>query len=230
MAKQSKKTFLMYKDWIPMMKSMPREKLGDLMYAVACYQNGEDVDIEDPIVESIFEMFRLKFDENDEAYRDQCEKNARIAKERSVTKRNEASRTSTDMDMDMDMDSDKDTDKDFEKDKEFLTEHKNTCSEQSTEPDVTPDCEALVLADGSEWYPTVERFAKYERLYPGVNVKQEFAKMRSWCLDNPKKRKTRNGISRFITSWLNRAQDGSSRTSPYMDAIKDRVNIVDSWI
>lgn len=110
----SKKTFLMYKDWIPMMKSMPREKLGELMYAVACYQSGEDVEIEDMMVRSMFELFKLKFDENDEAYQKQCEKNASIAKERSVTKRHDSSRTVTDKDMDKDMDKDSDKDKDLD--------------------------------------------------------------------------------------------------------------------
>lgn len=223
--KQSKKTFLMYKDWIPLMKTLPREKLGDLMYAVACYQAGEDVQIDDPIVSSIFEMFRVKFDENEAAYQEQCEKNARIARERTVTKRNEPSRTLTDMDKDMDKDRDKDRDKGL--DKESLTGQKASCSEQSTEP--TPDCDGLILNDGSEWWPTVERYKEYERCYPGVNVQREFAKMRSWCIDNPKKRKTRNGIARFVNSWLSKEQDSGTRASPYMQSIQNRVANVDDW-
>lgn len=190
----SKKTFLMYKDWIPLMKSLPREKLGDLMYAVACYQDGEAVEIEDSIVGAIFEMFKMKFDSDNEAYKEQCEKNARIARERVVTKRNESSRTSTDMDMDRD------------KDKESLKRHnKTSCSEQSSEP--AADCEALILNDGSEWQPTAKQYDEYVRLYPKVNVKRSFADMRAWCLSNPKKRKTKSGITRFVNAWLCKEQD-----------------------
>lgn len=189
----SKKTFLMYKYWIPLMKSLPREKLGDLMYAVACYQDGEAVEIEDSMVGAIFEMFRTKFDSDNEAYKEQCEKNARIARERVVTKRNESSRTSTDMDMDRD------------KDKESLKRHKTSCSEQSSEP--AADCEALILNDGSEWHPTAKQYDEYVRLYPKVDVKRSFADMRAWCLSNPKKRKTKSGITRFVNTWLCKEQD-----------------------
>ena len=37
-------------------------------------------------------------------------------------------------------------------------------------------------------------------------------KMRGWCLGNPKRRKTRYGIKRFVTSWLGKEQDRPSKT------------------
>lgn len=73
------------------------------------------------------------------------------------------------------------------------------------------DVEALVLNDGSKWRPTEALFAEYVRLYPNVDVKQQFNVMRSWCLSNPKKRKTRRGITRFVNSWLAREQDKGYR-------------------
>ena len=114
--KQSKTTFLMYKDWIPLMKTMPREKLGDLMFAVACYQEGEPVEIEDQMVRSVFEMFKLKFDENETAYLEQCEINAQIAREREEKKKNEASRCVKNRDEEERSITYKDRDKDIDKD------------------------------------------------------------------------------------------------------------------
>ena len=76
---------------------------------------------------------------------------------------------------------------------------------QTSEPEA--DVEALILNDGSEWRPTSALFAEYVRLYPNVDVKQQFNEMRGWCLSNPKKRKTAKGIKRFVNSWLAREQD-----------------------
>ena len=44
-------------------------------------------------------------------------------------------------------------------------------------------------------------------LYPAVDVMQELRNMKGWCQDNPRKRKTKKGIRRFVGSWLAREQD-----------------------
>ncbi len=80
---------------------------------------------------------------------------------------------------------------------------------QSSEPEA--DVEALTLNDGSEWKPTEALFAEYVRLYPNVDVKQQFNEMRSWCLSNPQKRKTKRGITRFVNTWLAKEQDKGYR-------------------
>ena len=73
----------------------------------------------------------------------------------------------------------------------------------------------LVLNDGTEWRPSAALVAEYVRLYPGVDVKQQFNEMRAWCLSNPKKRKTHRGIKRFVNSWLSGEQDKASRVRRY---------------
>lgn len=84
---------------------------------------------------------------------------------------------------------------------------------QTSEPEA--DVEALILNDGSEWRPSEALFAEYVRLYPNVDVKQQFNEMRGWCISNPPKRKTRRGITRFVNSWLSKEQDkGSRRFAP----------------
>lgn len=80
-------------------------------------------------------------------------------------------------------------------------------------PKRNADCEALPLNDGTEWRPTEDEFKEFIRIYPAVNVRQEFASMRGWLIGNPTKRKTNRGIKRFVTSWLSRAQDKPKPTT-----------------
>ena len=52
----------------------------------------------------------------------------------------------------------------------------------------------------------------WSKAYQAVDVFQELRAMESWLDANPKKRKTKAGIKRFVNSWLSRSQDrgGSS--------------------
>ena len=95
------------------------------------------------------------------------------------------------------------------RDKENINILARRSGKQTSEPEA--DVEALILNDGSEWRPTEALFAEYVRLYPNVDVKQQFNVMRSWCLSNPQKRKTRRGITRFVNSWLAKEQDKGYR-------------------
>ena len=97
------------------------------------------------------------------------------------------------------------------RDKNNINTSARSSGKQTSEPEA--DVAALILNDGSEWRPTEELFAEYVRLYPNVDVKQQFNEMRSWCLSNPKKKKTKRGITRFVNSWLGREQDRGYRRS-----------------
>lgn len=77
------------------------------------------------------------------------------------------------------------------------------------------DVEAIPLNDGTEWRPDQALFAEYARLYPNVDVKQQFNEMRGWCLSNPAKRKTPRGIKRFVNGWLSREQDRGGTRRQY---------------
>ncbi len=77
---------------------------------------------------------------------------------------------------------------------------------ESTITELAP-VESVILNDNSEWIPTVEEYEEYKRLYPNVDIDQEFRKIHGWCKDNPKKRKTRTGVKRFVGGWLSREQD-----------------------
>lgn len=70
-----------------------------------------------------------------------------------------------------------------------------------------PDVEGLLCTTGVMWYPTFESYERYKVLYPGVDLKREFTKMALWCYDNPKRRKSPGGCGRFVTNWLEKAQN-----------------------
>ena len=84
--------------------------------------------------------------------------------------------------------------------------------------------EPVPLNDGTDWLPTLNEYEEYKRLYASVNVANEFKKIRAWCLSNPAKRKTKNGVKRFVNAWLAREQDKPKRTDvlpSYMDTPPD---------
>lgn len=104
----------------------------------------------------------------------------------------------------VDIDIEKDIDTEIEKDIEEVP-YGTSCAEPETVS--APPVISLVLNDKSFFDVTGEDVAKWEDLYPAVDVMQELRKMAGWCESNPTKRKTRRGIKSFITSWLSREQD-----------------------
>ncbi len=59
-----------------------------------------------------------------------------------------------------------------------------------------------------ETFPVTEaKIAQWEGSYPGVDVRQQLKNMRQWSFDNRAKRKTKNGMLKFINGWLAREQD-----------------------
>ncbi len=106
------------------------------------------------------------------------------------------------------------------------------CSEPSPKaPEPLADVEALPLNNGDEYRLPQSDFDEFSRLYPAVDIKQEFRNMRGWCLKNPAKRKTPKGIGRFINTWLTKEQDKghgrgyatASGSSKYDQSTLDRI-------
>jgi hypothetical protein len=72
----------------------------------------------------------------------------------------------------------------------------------------------LMLNDGSRYYIPNKDIEQYKQLYSAIDVEQQLRNMVGWLDANPKNRKTRTGIKRFINSWLTREHDRASRTAP----------------
>ena len=66
---------------------------------------------------------------------------------------------------------------------------------------------SILLNDKTEYQITEADVAAWKELYQAVDIMQELRKMKGWADANPSKRKTRNGIKRFINNWLSKEQD-----------------------
>lgn len=81
--------------------------------------------------------------------------------------------------------------------------------EEGKEEGVTTSGEVIMsfpLDDGSEYPITRDKVNEYREAYPLVNVESALRAVRQWCRDNPSKRKSRRGATRFLNSWMGRAQ------------------------
>lgn len=218
-----KQSFVMYTNWMPMIATLPDQTAAELFKAIAAYQMGEEYEIKDPSAVAIFAMIKATFDADAEKYEETCKRradagrkgaektnrqksanadseSAKVGKSRQMPdskRQKSANADDIDMDMEMEIDMDMDISKDT----------------YSSERASLADCEAIPLNDGTEWRPTTEEFAEYVRLYPSVDIKQQFASMRGWSLGNPTRKKTAGGVKRFVTSWLSKEQD-RSRAAP----------------
>ena len=95
------------------------------------------------------------------------------------------------------------------KDSEGLDKAREDLSAPSAEPETVsaPPIISIILNDKTFFNVFPEDYNRWCELYPAVNVMQELRKMSSWSTDNPKRRKTKSGIRRFINAWLSKEQD-----------------------
>lgn len=75
-----KKSFVMYKSWKELFRSLPAEMAGELIQAIFSYQDGEDVSFENPALSAIFQMITNKMSEDEEKYQKRVESNKKNGK------------------------------------------------------------------------------------------------------------------------------------------------------
>lgn len=73
----------------------------------------------------------------------------------------------------------------------------------------------IILNDGTYFEVDDEYSIYLQQSYPDIDVYRELLAMAAWSDSNPKKRKTKTGIKRFITSWLNKASKEERGISPF---------------
>ena len=98
------------------------------------------------------------------------------------------------------------------------------CSEPQDVSEPLAQTPVLILNDGTEWRPTVTDYEEWCRVYPNVDVYREFERMRQWCNSNPKKSKTKTGIRRFVTNWLDGEQN-----KPRKQTAENKMDAIDQW-
>lgn len=77
--------------------------------------------------------------------------------------------------------------------------------------DNSPVVGNVLLNDGTTYGVTEKALSELQSLYPAVNAEQELRNIIGWCNANPKNRKTRNGVTRFINSWFSRTQNSARK-------------------
>jgi hypothetical protein len=86
---------------------------------------------------------------------------------------------------------------------------------QPAKPQVTDF--RFVVCDGTEWRLSARKYAEYRQSFPELELDAELRKAGQWTRDNPKKRKTANGMHAFIGRWLgaeqNRPKPTDSKTT-----------------
>jgi len=93
------------------------------------------------------------------------------------------------------------------------------CAEPKAESASAPPPESpfvsIPLNDKSEFPVYEPEIAKWQELFPAIDVHQELRNCVAWNLSHPARRKTRGGINAHITSWLSKEQNrsrGNGRT------------------
>ena len=91
-------------------------------------------------------------------------------------------------------------------------------SHEDSTQNVEPAFIEMPLIDGTLYAVTQTDVKRYKELFPAVDVEQELRSMTAWLENNPKNRKTRGGIKRYISNWLIRKQNRSQTQKPKQPA------------
>ncbi len=91
-------------------------------------------------------------------------------------------------------------------------------SHEDSTQNVEPAFIEMPLIDGTLYAVTQTDVKRYKELFPAVDIEQELRSMTAWLENNPKNRKTRGGIKRYISNWLIRKQNRSQTQKPKQPA------------
>lgn len=95
----------------------------------------------------------------------------------------------------------------YEEEKPVVTKKKKEAKPKDNSPVVGN----VKLNDGTIYGVTEKALSELQSLYPAVNAEQELRNIIGWCEANPKNRKTRSGVMRFINSWFSRTQNSTRK-------------------
>lgn len=196
-------------DWIEATEKLNDADKGRLIDAMVRYARGEEnADSRLKGNEAyLFPIFRLQIDRDKAEIEKKRQTNAENGSKGGAPKGNQNARKNnrkqpktTETSLTKTRTNDKDKDKDKED---------TVCAEPRTAsaPETMPPCFQIPLNDGTFWSVSAAMISHWQELYPAVDVEQQIRGMIGWCESNPKKRKTANGVSKFVTNWLAREQN-----------------------
>lgn len=205
-------------------KKQDRADAYDMICAYALYQEEPNLDTASDAVAIAFELLRPVLDKakeraesgkrggskpeaNDKQIESESEANAKQGEAESKKEKEEEEEKEIEIEVEKEIDNIPPT--------EVCGELPS--SPPPAEPDPSPLSIVVIrlpLVDGTE-YPFLERQVdELTALYPAVDVPQQLRNMRGWLMANPKNRKTKSGIMRFVTAWLSREQNSARAGNP----------------
>lgn len=195
-----------YKSFYESISELPEENVLNIYNAIFRYAFFDEEPELSGIEKAIFTIIKPQIDANNKKYEngkkggrpprkamDKEKENHRLSEEKTTGFENEKPK-------------EKDNVKDKDKEKNNVNVKDIVCTEPESSASV-PAVIELILNDKSAYPITQKDIDEWTNLYPAVDILQELRKMRGWCDSNPTKRKTKQGIKRFINSWLAREQD-----------------------
>lgn len=65
---------------------------------------------------------------------------------------------------------------------------------------------AFTLKNGKPWHLPLAKLDEYCKAYTKIDIEAELRKASQWLIDNPTKRKTADGMLRYVNGWLGRSK------------------------
>ena len=181
-------------------KKADRADAYDIICSYALFQEEPDLDSVSDAVGIAFELLRPVLDKA----REKAENGKNGGSKPKANAKQSESKTEANAKVEQAV-SKKEIEIEVEVEKEIDNIHPtDVCAELPSSP---PPAAVLPLVDGSDFPIAQETVDELSGLYPAVDVDQQLRNMRGWLLANPKNRKTKAGIMRFVNSWIAREQN-----------------------
>ena len=183
-------------------KKADRADAYDIICSYALFQEEPDLDSVSDAVAIAFELLRPVLDKA----REKAENGKNGGSKPKANAKQSESKTEANAKVEQAVSKkEKEIEIEVEEEKEIDNIHPtDVCAELPGSP---PPAAVLPLVDGSDFPIAQETVDELSGLYPAVDVDQQLRNMRGWLLANPKNRKTKAGIMRFVNSWLAREQN-----------------------
>ncbi|MCD8207700.1 MAG: DUF6291 domain-containing protein, partial [Bacteroidales bacterium] len=221
--KRMKNTFIMYTEWSDMLDELTDDELGEVLRAIMCYQSGKEIPELSHCAKAVFAQIRTQFRKDDQKYAETSEKR-REASLKGVEARKQkqpnGNQTLPHGQKNNQTVGDSDSDSVSDSDSESVSEnHKKESDLKVTRERFKPPTVDEVREYAAERGYTVdaERFVDYYQTngwMAGKNHMKDWkAAVRNWDRNN----KERQGMT-------------AKPNNSYIDAIENRVKVVDDWI
>lgn len=198
----SKNSFILHNDSLDVLDELTDEQAGMLFKAMRAYHLGEYLEL-DSLTKIVFSPFKNQFIRDDLKYQKTCERRAVAGSMGGKQKAANASKCKKKLanlaDNDNVSKSDNDNDSDSKKIKDL--------------PAIADEYVFQLPTNKTDifYLVTIEEINNYKETYQAVDIEQQYKSIISWLTTNPKNRKTKSGMPRFINSWLSRAQNSAPR-------------------